>query len=218
MDVFSLIGPVMIGPSSSHTAGAVRLGRLARAVCGELPRAVKIQLHGSFARTYRGHGTDLALVAGLLDFPPDDERIPQAMERARAAGLAVSFESAELPHAHPNTARLYIQTASQSCVITGSSPGGGEVLVTDVDGFEVELRGHYPTLLTIHQDRPGVVASVTGLLAKNEVNIARMRVSRSIRGEHALMVIEVDEPLPASLLEAAALLPGIVAARGIPPV
>lgn len=92
------------------------------------------------------------------------------------------------------------------------------MLVTDVDGFEVELRGHYPTLLTIHQDRPGVVASVTGLLAKNEVNIARMRVSRSIRGEHALMVIEVDEPLPASLLEAAALLPGIVAARGIPPV
>ena len=191
--VFDIVGPVMIGPSSSHTAGAVRLGELARAVFGGQPVSATIRLHGSFASTGRGHGTDLALVAGLLGMAPDDARIPSALTIAAEEGLHVHFVTADLGEVHPNTAEFDLTSAAgdRMCV-RGSSLGGGDVVISAIDGFEVEANGELPLLIVDHTDRPGEIAAVTGILADGGVNIAEMRVSRERRGARALMLIETD--------------------------
>jgi len=191
--VFDIVGPVMIGPSSSHTAGAVRLGELARAIFGDRPVSATIRLHGSFASTGRGHGTDLALVAGLLGMAPDDARIPSALSIAAEEGLHVHFVTADLGEVHPNTAEFDLAGAAggRMCV-RGSSLGGGDVVVSSIDGFEVEANGEFPLLIVDHTDRPGEIAAVTGILADSGVNIAEMRVSRERRGARALMLIETD--------------------------
>jgi len=183
----------MIGPSSSHTAGAVRLGELARAVFGGQPVSATIRLHGSFASTGRGHGTDLALVAGLLGMTPDDARIPSALAIAAEEGLHVQFITADLGEVHPNTAEFDLTSAAgdRMCV-RGSSLGGGDVVISAIDGFEVEANGEFPLLIVDHTDRPGEIAAVTGILADSSVNIAEMRVSRERRGARALMLIETD--------------------------
>ncbi len=207
----------MIGPSSSHTAGAARLGALARAVVGATPREARIILHGSFARTGRGHGTDLALVAGLLGMAPDDERIPDALRLADEAGLALTFEEADLGEVHPNTARLELVDADgRTFVVQGSSLGGGDVVVTLVDDFPVEVTGELPALLVVHHDQPGVVAAVTARLAASVINIASMQVSRERRGARALMLIETDEPVPADVAAGIATLDGVTEVRVIP--
>lgn len=200
--VFDIIGPIMIGPSSSHTAGAVRLGLIARKILGETPAIVKIELHGSFAQTYRGHGTDKALLAGILNFAADDERIRDALKIAAANGIAYRFEKADLGEAHPNTAAITLSGADGKTIrVVGSSIGGGNILVTDINGYEVELTGRYPALVTVHSDRPGVITHVTSVLARYGINVAFMRVSRKKRGAEALMILETDDALSDDIVE-----------------
>ncbi len=192
--VFDIVGPVMIGPSSSHTAGAVRLGLLAGKILGERVVKAEINLHGSFAQTYRGHGTDKALIAGLLGFAPEDERIRDALAIAKAQGMDYSFQTVHIEDAHPNTAVLYlIGVTGHVARVRGASVGGGNILISNIDGYEVELTGQYPALITIHRDRPGVITQVTQILSRYEVNIAFMRVSRQNRGETAMMIMELDD-------------------------
>ena len=199
--LFDVVGPVMIGPSSSHTAGAVRLGALARAVFGGQPSRVVIGLHGSFASTGRGHGTDLALVAGLLGMTPDDPRIRDAMRLAEENALDITFDDVDLGEVHPNTASFQMRDKSgRTMRVVGSSLGGGDVVVSSIDDFEVEITGELPTLLVEHQDRPGEIAAVSRILAEGACNIAAMRVSREARGARALMVIETDAPVPGDVL------------------
>lgn len=207
----------MIGPSSSHTAGAVRLGGLARAIFGAQPTVAHIALHGSFATTGKGHGTDLALVAGLLGMKPDDARIPDALVVAAERGLRVDFTEVDLGEVHPNTARLALQDATgRAMTVSGASLGGGDVVVSAIDGFEVEATGDLPMLVVEHTDRPGEIASVTGILAQTGTNIAEMRVSRERRGARALMLIETDVDVAQTTANAIESLPGVTAVRKVP--
>ena len=216
---FDILGPVMVGPSSSHTAGACRLGGIARLVAGGNVKSVKFLLHGSFARTYKGHGTDRALLAGVLGMRPDDERLPEAFTLAKEAGVEYSYEPTDLGDVHPNTVRIEI-TSSTGHVTTlvGSSTGGGAVLVTQVDDMPVEFTGDYNTLITMHLDRPGVVSRVTNGLAAYDVNIAFMRVYRRERGALSCMVIESDQPIPNELAAYLVRMPGIERAIILPTV
>lgn len=217
--VFDIIGPIMIGPSSSHTAGATRLGKLARAILGEEPCQVLVKLHGSFAKTYRGHGTDKAIAAGLLGFSADDERIPTALTLAVAAGMKIEFIKADLGAVHPNTACLeMVGQSGRKAIVMGSSIGGGSIIVTKINGYQVELTGEYATLITIHEDRPGVVALVTQVLAQEEVNVAFMRVSRQERGAEALMILESDEPISHHAYDIVANIPKVKLAMLVPPI
>ncbi|MDD3927833.1 MAG: L-serine ammonia-lyase, iron-sulfur-dependent subunit beta [bacterium] len=197
MDIFDIIGPVMTGPSSSHTAGAVRIGRMAHALCGGTPGQVQIELHGSFAGTGLGHGTDCALLAGLLGLDIDSSDLHRARELADRAGLVYTFKTACIPEAHPNTARITTQAVDGSRhVITGASIGGGNILIVELDGYEVELSGSLPTLVAIYRDQPGMIALMAGAFGNHGINIATMRVSRKMRGEQAVGVIETDQALP----------------------
>ena len=220
MNLFDVIGPIMIGPSSSHTAGAVRLGRLARELLGEPVVAADIGLHGSFAQTGKGHGTDRALIAGLLGWQTDDERIPRAFEFAQQAGLSFHFETVWLGDAaHPNTVVFALKGKSEGVLrITGCSVGGGRIRLTEINGFPLELTGDLAALVTLHQDRPGVIHTVTGILASRAVNIAEMRVSRRKRGSTAVMVIDVDGTITDEVVAEVSALPQIFAARRLNPV
>jgi len=183
-----------IGPSSSHTAGAVRLGLMARAILGEEPVRAGIQLTGSFARTYRGHGTDKALTAGILGFMPDDVRIREALSLAASMGLELAFQKVDIPDAPPNTAVIHLTGAEGRTVkVQGASVGGGNIRITGIDRFAVDLTGELPALITIHRDQPGVMMRVTSILAAEGLNIAFMRLSRQRRGEMAMMILELDE-------------------------
>lgn len=217
--IFDIVGPVMIGPSSSHTAGAVRLGALARAVFGLQPDRAHIDLHGSFASTGRGHGTDLALVAGLLGMSPDDDRIPAALAVATAAGMSVEFAEKDLGEVHPNTAEFVLEDSEgRTMRIRGSSLGGGAVVVTAIDGFEVEATGELPLLTVEHTDQPGEIAAVTGVLASTGTNIAEMRVSRERKGARALMLIETDVEVGQEACARIEQLPGVTSVRQVPKV
>jgi L-serine dehydratase len=217
--VFDIVGPVMIGPSSSHTAGACRLGALALAVFGQAPVRAHVLLHGSFAETGIGHGTDLALVAGLLGMHPDDSRIPRSFELADEAGLAVSFAHVDLGDVHPNTAVIELEDAQgHTMTVQGSSVGGGDVLVTRIDAFDVEVTGDLPVLLVAHLDRPGEIAAATGLLAESGVNIASMQVSREAKGADALMLIATDVEVDRVTAESISAQPGVTSVRRVPSV
>lgn len=217
MSIFDIIGPVMIGPSSSHTAGAVRLGLLAASILGAQPVKADIYLHGSFAETYKGHGTDMALLAGLMGWLPDDERIPRASAYAEQNNLTYTYQKVDLGNmAHPNTVLFKLTAANGShCEIIGSSIGGGQVKVTEIDGFPVELTGRLPAVLTVHTDTRGVIALVTSTLANAGVNIATMRLFRSDKGGMASMVIECDEAVPQEILNLIAALPQMESVRFI---
>jgi L-serine dehydratase len=217
--LFDVIGPVMIGPSSSHTAGAVRLGALARAVLGAAPVHADIQLHGSFASTGRGHGTDLALAAGLLGMAPDDARIRDSLELAREAGLLITFCEADLGEVHPNTARMTLSGADgRTVIVLGSSVGGADVVLYAIDGFAVAISGELPVLVVEHHDQPGVIAAVSAVLATHGANVASMDVSREMRGARALMVIETDRPVGDAVVEAVAQADGVTSVRVVPAV
>ena len=156
MNVFDIIGPVMIGPSSSHTAGAVRLGRVAWKILGERAVQAEILLSGSFAQTYRGHGTDKALIAGIMGMHSDDERIRRSLTLAGEEGLAYAFTTEDIPGAHPNTARIHLKGENGAeCEVQGASIGGGNILVTEINGMEVSFTGQYNTLMVLHYDKPG---------------------------------------------------------------
>ena len=196
VSLLDIIGPVMVGPSSSHTAGACRIGLLARCLVGGTPEMARIQLHGSFARTGEGHGTDKAIVAGLMGFAPDDDRIRTALEIAEREGLDYKFEKATLgPEAevHPNTTRITIQRGDRSATMVGSSLGAGRVLITEIDGYPVEVTGNYNTVVLVAEDVKGSVARIASLLAEDNINIATLKLTRKARGGDAFMVIEVDE-------------------------
>lgn len=209
--VFDIIGPVMIGPSSSHTAGAARIGRAARTMFGKMPQRVSIILYGSFAKTYRGHGTDIALVGGLLDFDTFDTRMPESLDIAKEAGMHVEFiESDELTD-HPNTARLILQDGDHRLEVVGISIGGGKMEIIELNGFELSLSGNAPVLLVYHHDRYGAVASVATILARHEINIGYMQVSRKEKGSQALMSIETDQAVDETLQEEIRQQPGMLA-------
>jgi len=196
VSILDIIGPVMVGPSSSHTAGACRLGLLARNLVGGTPQRAHVELHGSFARTGEGHGTDKAIVGGLMGFKPDDDRLRTALEIAEGEGLAYTFEKTKLGEeneVHPNTVRITLERGDRKSVMTGSSLGAGRVLVTEIDGYPVEVHGNHHTIAIVAEDIKGSIARITGLLAEDGVNIATLRVSRQHRGGDAFMVIEVDE-------------------------
>ncbi|MDY4919738.1 MAG: L-serine ammonia-lyase, iron-sulfur-dependent subunit beta [Phascolarctobacterium sp.] len=217
MNLIDVIGPVMIGPSSSHTAGAVRLGLLAASILGSTPVKAEINLHGSFAETYQGHGTDMALLAGLMGWAPDDARIPEANKYADECGMEYSYHKIDLGNmAHPNTVLFKLTSAEGHYLeIVGSSVGGGQVKVTEIDGFPVELTGRLPAILTVHIDTRGVIALVTSTLANAGVNIATMRLFRSDKGGMASMVIECDEAVPEGIINLIAALQQIESVRFI---
>lgn len=199
--VFEIIGPAMVGPSSSHTAGAVRIGLLAHHLLGRTPRDAQISLHGSFAATGKGHATDRGLVAGLLGWSPDDERLKDSLTLAEAAGVEVGFDTIDLGEAaHPNSARLSLiaptigEHPPETLTLTASSVGGGNVEVTEIDGFSTLLTGMLDVLVMWHQDRPGFLAHVTAVFACVDANIATIRTARRHRGSEALTVIELDAP------------------------
>ncbi|SEI70444.1 L-serine dehydratase [Bhargavaea ginsengi] len=198
--VFDIIGPVMVGPSSSHTAGAARIGRVARSLFGRQPAWAEIRLYGSFAETYMGHGTDVAIIGGLLDYDTDDERIRTAFQEAGRVGLKYEFITVDEEPEHPNTARVRIGDADGEMELTGISIGGGKMEVTELNGFTLRLTGHYPALLIVHHDRPGVIANVANSLAADGINIAHMECGRKEKGEMALMVIEVDQVITDSMI------------------
>ena len=212
MNVFDMIGPVMIGPSSSHTAGAARLGLAARNLLGERPLSAELLLHGSFAKTYRGHGTDKALVAGILGLSPDDDRLRHSLTLAREQGLPVRLTAGEVPGAeHPNTVRITLTGASgRSVAVQGASVGGGNIRVTRLDGLEMDLTGEAPTLVVAHNDTAGVIAAVTEALRSLELNIGGFRLTRAAKRGLAVMTVELDSEPPANLVDELSLLPNVL--------
>ena len=202
MNIYDILGPVMVGPSSSHTAGAVRIGLITRRLLGTAPVHAEISLSGSFAATGTGHGTDRALIAGLLGMQPDDIRIPDSLSFAAEAGLTFTFHKNNLKDAHPNTAILRVSSADgRPLEIQAASLGGGRILVNRLDGIRVNFTGDAPTLIVHNLDKPGCVADVTSLLSRNGVNIATMQLYRNYRGGYAVMVVETDQNIAAEALE-----------------
>ena len=195
--IFDIVGPVMIGPSSSHTAGAVRIGLVSRKLLGEEPKKAIIYLHGSFLATGKGHGTHQAIIAGLLGMTPDDDRVPKSMEYAKEQGLEFEFRDTAIRDAHPNTALLFLSGATgRSLEIQASSVGGGRIVVNKIDGIEVNFTGENHTLVVHNTDKPGQVSKVTTMLANSQVNIATMQLYRNSRGGNSVMVLELDQVLP----------------------
>lgn len=216
--VFDLIGPVMVGPSSSHTAGAVRLGAMALKILGTEPKAAEITLHGSFAETGKGHGTNLALVAGILGMHTDDERIPKAEQLAVQKGIKICFKTENLGDVHPNTVRFQLTGQDGRVVeVMGSSIGGGRIEVKEINKFQVEVMGDYHTLVILNQDLPGVIAQVTSLMAKAQINIAQMRVSREKKGAQALTIVETDQAIQQTTLVSMRALPAVYQVMAIEP-
>ncbi len=219
MDIFEIIGPIMVGPSSSHTAGAVRIGLVARKLLARPPVRAELLLHGSFAATGRGHGTDRALVAGLLGFEPDDTRIPDSFVYAKEAGLDFRFDTVELRDAHPNSVllRLWAEPDGKPMEVVGASIGGGRIEIREFNGIKLRFSAEAPTLIVKNRDNPGSVADVSYLISRRSINIATFQVNRSSRGGEAVMVIECDTPIRQELITAIRSMPDIVDAVGINP-
>lgn len=202
MNLFDIIGPVMVGPSSSHTAGAVKIGFVAGKLLGEPVRSAEILLYGSFLATGKGHGTGYALVAGLLGMKPDDHRIPESFRLAEEQGMTFRFGEADLQDAHPNSAELRLTGRNgRRLTVVGESLGGSVINIARIDGLSANFSGDYPTLIVHNLDQPGHVAEVTGMLAQQAVNIATMQLYRAQRGGNAVMVIECDQEVPQPALK-----------------
>lgn len=200
--LFEIIGPRMVGPSSSHTAGAVRIGNMARKIAGGEVKKAELTLYGSFAETGRGHGTDKALCAGILGLAPDDERLRYSMLLAQEAGVEVTVIFSDETLDHPNTARIRITAPDgRETEVVGASIGGGNIRINELNGMNVEFSGDYPTLIVRHRDVPGVINHVTLVLAKEKVNIAFMQVFRQVRNLDAYMIIETDSPVSQEVCE-----------------
>lgn len=182
----------MIGPSSSHTAGAVRIGRIARELLnGEVLRA-EVKLYGSFAKTYKGHGTDRAIAGGILGMQPDDARIRESLELAKEQGVEIAFSTATGNIDHPNTAMVVLHSDTDEVSVLGASVGGGNILISEIDGMKVRVTGQYDTLIVVHEDIPGIVGKVAEFLGNCGINVNNMALSRTNRGGTAVLCIEVD--------------------------
>ena len=213
---FEILGPVMVGPSSSHTAGALRCAQVAASLLEGRITKVTFELWNSFAHTYRGHGTDRALVAGLLGMLPDDERIPDSFSLAQQAGLDYTIGTVVLRGAHPNTALLRLEGVSgRKLEVMGASIGGGRINICQIDGITTNFGGDHNTLIVHNQDTPGHVAEVTTALAQRGINIATMQLYRSTAGGYAVMVLECDQPLPDALIAELRGMQGIVKVTGL---
>ncbi|MCI8727780.1 MAG: L-serine ammonia-lyase, iron-sulfur-dependent, subunit beta [Hungatella sp.] len=202
MNIFDILGPVMVGPSSSHTAGAVRIGLITKKLLGSVPVKADITLSGSFAATGVGHGTDKALVAGLLGMDTDNIRIPESFQLAGEQKMEFTFSKMNIRDAHPNTALLKVEAASGRTVeVQASSLGGGRIMINKLDGIQINVTGERPALIVHNLDQPGHVAEVTSLMAHKSINIATMNVYRDKRGGYAVMVLETDQNIPDSAVE-----------------
>lgn len=200
MNVFDIMGPIMTGPSSSHTAGACRIGRVAWKILEEIPKKIEVTLSGSFSQTGRGHGTDKAIVAGCIGYHSWDERLPRALEIAEEKGIEVAFNDEDIPNSHPNTAVVHLTgTNGKEVTVQGASIGGGNIVITNVDGIQVELSGQANALIIIHLDRTGCIAACTNVMAESSVNICGFRLSRKKRGGESVMTVEIDGEIPENL-------------------
>lgn len=210
MNLFDIVGPVMIGPSSSHTAGAARIGRVARRLLGEEVAQARIGFYGSFARTWRGHGTDRAVVGGLMDIAADDARLRDSLEEAQRRGMSITFEEIQLKDAHPNTVRLNLTGISgRKIEVIGASVGGGSIEIRAIDSMSLRVTAQKHTLIIAHRDTPGIIARVSSLLAGAPVNIATMQVARSAAGGKAMTTMELDELPPAEIVAALRVMKGV---------
>lgn len=200
--LFDIIGPIMAGPSSSHTAGAAKIGNLARNfVKGDVAKVV-FYLHGSFAKTYKGHGTDKALLGGILGLEPSSPELIRAFQHADEKGIDYRFEEANLGEVHPNSVKIVLtDSKGKETVIRGASVGGGAVRITEINGIDMNLSGAYPTIVTHHVDRRGILSLITRLLAENMINIATVNLYRSQKGKDAFMIIETDEDFDDSIAD-----------------
>lgn len=196
MNVFDIIGPIMVGPSSSHTAGAVKIGYLSSKLMGEKIQLAKIYFHGSFLTTGKGHGTDRAIIAGLMGMKPDDVRISESFKWAEKEGMQFEFEGIELREAHPNSVKLNLTGISGKVLeIVASSLGGGSIWICQIDGLDANFGGDLPTLIVHNLDQPGLVTEVTSMLSHKSINIATMQLYRNRRGGDAFMVLECDQEI-----------------------
>jgi L-serine dehydratase len=210
MDLFDILGPVMVGPSSSHTAGAARIGMITRLLLGAEPVQARIGLFGSFQKTYKGHGTDKALIGGLLGMSVDDERLRDSLRIAGEAGLQYSFYNAEARDAHPNTVIMDVDGADgRHICVKAASVGGGEILVEAINGLEAGFSGHENTLVVTQKDAKGMIAQISSVLSANALNIATMKVFRRSVGGEAMVIIELDGNAEPGLLECLEKMPGI---------
>lgn len=199
---FDILGPIMVGPSSSHTAGACRLGKIGKKIAAEDLKEVTFYLHGSFAKTYQGHGTDKALVAGILGMEPHDPRLKDSFEIAKKNNIKIDFQEINLENSHPNSVKIVMKSVNNNeTIVIGSSIGGGNIKIIEINGLSIEFTGEYPTLITKHLDKPGVIAKVTTILAQYDVNIAFMKVYRQSKGEMASMIVECDQPIPEEIIK-----------------
>lgn len=201
MGIFDVVGPIMIGPSSSHTAGAARIGLMARNILKDEPVKVQLTVYGSFAKTYKGHGTDKALVAGLLGFSADDVRLRDSFAIAARQGLQVELQRSTAETAHPNTVRIAMQgKQGRTMEVVGVSLGGGKIEIREINGAQVSLHGEEHTLITVHRDLPGIIAQATTILAIGHINVSNMRVFRSGKNAAAVMIVCTDSPVPADMV------------------
>jgi len=201
--IFEIVGPIMIGPSSSHTAGANRIGYIAHQIIGEEIKNVIFYLHGSFAETYKGHGTDKALLAGILGYRQDDERIREIFDIADKNKINYKFITKDLGEVHPNTAKIEVTTSSGDIwAITGASIGGGKIEIININETEVSFDGEYNTLITYHKDRPGVISFISSILANYNINIANMKLTRKSKGDRAILILETDDDISKECAEA----------------
>jgi L-serine dehydratase len=206
----------MVGPSSSHTAGACRIGYVAQLLFGRTPKTVKIGFHGSFAETYLGHHTDIAIVAGLLGIHPEDERIANAFEIAKERGMNFTIETIDLgSEYHPNSALLELHDGNDTLTVLGNSIGGGNIIIKEINGLEADFNADFPTLVIMNQDKVGVLAKITDTISKYKQNIGSMKLARDIKKKVALCWIEVDEFISPDLITAIAKIPEILWVRFI---
>ena len=223
ISIFDVAGPVMIGPSSSHTAGAARLGRIARNICHASFQHVSFGLYGSFAKTYKGHGTDLALLAGILDIHESDERLPKSFDYARKAGITYDFyevnlEEAGLEKLHENSVSISFYNGKELvCNVVGSSVGGGRIRIVQINDFSVDVIAELPTLIIRHWDEKGIIKEIAGVLAGHDLNIGTMKLSRQSRGETACCVIEMDETISDEVVMELHQLKGMISVQAINP-
>lgn len=212
--IFDILGPIMIGPSSSHTAGAARIGKIARELTDNSFYKASFYLHGSFAKTYKGHGTDKALVAGILGMNPSDENIKNSMIIAKEKGIEIEFFEEDLGYVHPNTVKIVFHYMNKdNYYIIGSSIGGGNVVITNINGTEVEFTGEYPTIIIKYIDKKGVINRISSILSNHDINIATMKVTRE--NKIATMITELDSPIEDGLIEKISSLSEITYITGI---
>lgn len=208
MNVFDIIGPIMIGPSSSHTAGAARIGKTAAMLLNAPVASADILFHGSFAKTYQGHGTDKAIVGGILKMDPWDPGIRTSLETAKERGISISIHTGTIENAHPNTVSVTLTSSDGDHIsVQGASVGGGNIVIEKVNDMEVCFTGQNPTLIVMHRDVPGTIAHVTSLVAAKQANICNFRLSRQEKGGIAIMTIEMDSEFDLSLVSQVKSLP-----------